>query len=153
MVNVHTNLTETICVLLLFVSPAHDMLTMTTIMLSWWIVLSFGRPLRGPRASWQIKISSNWFPAEILEIRDIHLTCLFRYRNYTFLSKYVMQQKIPMKNWWIHWILLKYHKTAISWKIIACCVIAVFKPATCTPELRQLLTESELSIQPWKLKI
>lgn len=50
----------------LFVSPAHHRLTTTTTTNTLLMDCpdgSFGTSLREPRASWQIKISSNWFPA------------------------------------------------------------------------------------------
>lgn len=51
----------------LFVSPAHHRLTSTTTTNTLPMNRpdgSFGTSLREPRASWQIKICSNWFPAE-----------------------------------------------------------------------------------------
>lgn len=51
----------------LFVSPLHLRLTMTTTSNTLLMDCpheSFRTSLREPRASWQIKISSNWFPAE-----------------------------------------------------------------------------------------
>lgn len=106
---------------------------------------SFGTSLREPRASCQIKISSNWFPAESWNQRHTsHLS--LQMHNYRF-SYCALQKKILMNDWWFHSKLKRTMNCYIlSSKATACCVPSCFNTSVC------ILIEGDNILRVWPLE-